>query len=171
MKKQIDINRYKNLIYIEQLPFKEVAKIFNVSVSGLIGFRNRHNLPTRGWGKNIHPMLVKHTISWNKGIIGKNSSSWKGGKHINSQGYISIYNPTHPSCKNNKYVAEHRLIMEKNLGRFLNKNEQVHHINGNKSDNRIENLIVLTNSEHIKSHPECLFKKGHIFHSRSLKHK
>ena len=47
---------------------------------------------------------------------------------------------------------EHRYIMEQYLGRELNKDEIVHHINRNKADNRIENLQVMSRSEHIKIH-------------------
>ena len=50
------------------------------------------------------------------------------------------------------FIDEHRLIMEKHLGRKLNKNEIVHHINGDKRDNRIENLQVMTLSEHSRMH-------------------
>lgn len=47
---------------------------------------------------------------------------------------------------------EHRMIIENYLGRKLNRNEVVHHINGDKSDNRIENLKVMSLSEHTKLH-------------------
>lgn len=49
---------------------------------------------------------------------------------------------------------EHRMIMETYLKRKLSFNEDVHHLNGNKKDNRIENLIVLTKSEHGKYHSD-----------------
>lgn len=51
---------------------------------------------------------------------------------------------------NGKQVREHRHLMEMYLGRKLDRNEHIHHINGNSLDNRIENLQVLTNSEHQK---------------------
>lgn len=68
-------------------------------------------------------------------------------------GYVLILDWNHPQCSNNGYVFEHRLIMEKYLGRYLTQKERVHHINGIKTDNRIENLQLLeSQSQHMTIH-------------------
>lgn len=60
---------------------------------------------------------------------------------------VKVYN--HP-YSNNGYVCEHRLKMEKKIGRYLQPGEEVHHIDGNKLNNNLNNLILFKNhSEHI----------------------
>ena len=76
----------------------------------------------------------------------------RGKKVKTKEGYILVYCPEYPKAKNGKYVYEHRLKMANYLGRPLEEREHVHHKNGNKQDNRIENLELLTNSEHHKKH-------------------
>lgn len=71
---------------------------------------------------------------------GKESHCWQGGKVTTKRGYVKIYMPEHPDAVGKKYVLEHRLVMEKKIGRYLEKWEQVHHKNGVRSDNRIKNL-------------------------------
>jgi hypothetical protein len=73
------------------------------------------------------------------------SKSWKGGRKICGDGYIVVKKWNHPYCDVQGYVLEHRLVMEKYLGRYLDPNEVIHHINKNKSDNRIENLMLFEN--------------------------
>lgn len=80
---------------------------------------------------------------------------WHGGRSIDKSGYVLINSPGNPFHDVRNYVFEHRLVMEKHLGRYLTKEEKVHHVNGNKADNRIENLRLLANQrEHVKDHLE-----------------
>lgn len=76
----------------------------------------------------------------------ENHPAWKGGRWYDSNGYIVLYR------KEGKSVYEHRKLMEEKLGRKLKRSEQIHHINGIKDDNRIENLALLENSMHQALH-------------------
>jgi hypothetical protein len=124
------------------------------------GFQKGHSFikgGEKGWFK-------KGQTSFNKGkhpeyMQGKNHHNWKGGRFKNKRGYVLIKKPNHPFANNHGYVSEHRFVMEKYIGRYLNSQEVVHHINKIKDDNRIENLKLFANhSEHQKQ--DTLFVKG-----------
>lgn len=77
---------------------------------------------------------------------------WKGGRRLDKHGYVLVHLPTHPRSNSSGYVREHRLVMERHLGRFLEPQEVVHHIDGNPSNNRIENLhLYANNCEHMRA--------------------
>lgn len=85
-----------------------------------------------------------------KKLVGPKASRWKGGRFYHEDGYVYIYCPDCSTRDSHGYILEHRLVMEKTLGRPLMSEEHVHHINGVKDDNRPENLMVMSNSEHLK---------------------
>ena len=71
-------------------------------------------------------------------------------KRYNTKGWIISTKGYKQILVNGKYIMEHRLIMEAHLGRKLKETEVVHHIDGNKQNNSIQNLIVMTKEQHDK---------------------
>lgn len=77
-------------------------------------------------------------------------------------GYIRVSRPDHPFCDGKGYVLEHRLVMEAFLGRYLDDFEKVHHCDGNKSNNEIENLDLISLCEHTSMHHRGKSKKKSV---------
>jgi hypothetical protein len=72
---------------------------------------------------------------------GHAAANWRGGRHIDSYGYVWVRARKHPRAQGfGRYVREHHIVMERLLGRLLTPGESVHHINGQRADNRPENL-------------------------------
>jgi len=106
--------------------------------------------------KNVHSLPITDETraklsAWQKGkegLRGDENSNWKGGKYDGSDGYKYVL------IAPMTYMAEHRLLMQNHLGRKLTPDDIVHHKNRDKADNRLENLQVMTRSEHMIEHHE-----------------
>ena len=79
--------------------------------------------------------------------INPNKKAYK--EKVFISGYYYLYKPKHPrAIKGGRYIAEHRWVLEQKIGRYLEKNEIIHHKNGIKNDNRIENLQIVLRNAH-----------------------
>jgi endogenous inhibitor of DNA gyrase (YacG/DUF329 family) len=101
---------------------------------------------TKGFRKKRFCSYSCSAKAINRASYMENHGSWKGGKYMGNSGYVYI------RTSNGKYKTEHVLIAESILRRPLKKGEVVHHVNGNKSDNRHCNLIICTQSYHNSLH-------------------
>lgn len=136
-----------------------------------VALENKYNESER---KNISSRAGKKLTNKSGGV---NNWNWKG--KLLHDGYLKLYkilvDPFFYSMLDGQgYVCEHRLVMAKHLGRNLQPFELVHHKNGIKDDNRIENLEIFTRQGHIQAHGKGYqdgFNKGlYDGHESRIKH-
>lgn len=114
---------------------KEIAPIVGKSQKAVQKYFRRHNIPCLKRG----------------GPTGKRNGSWNGGVIIDKDGYRLLKMPDHPNSNKHGYIREHRFVMSQHLGRPLTAQEVVHHIDGDKLNNAIENLeLFAENRLHLK---------------------
>ena len=104
---------------------KVISQIIGRHYKGVWQLMKR--LGIKGQGRWVFPSLDKNP-------------SWRGGRYVDDEGYVHVRCPSHPYTHGKGYVLEHRLVMEKQIGRYLLRSEVVHHKDKNRSNNAIENL-------------------------------
>lgn len=153
----------------DYMPMHVIAKELGVSIGTVYNYCHKYGIQTRDKkstftfsgrkhskealtkisNANLHRKrsdITKQSISESKKMGGI------GHKKKRADGYTTVYFPDHPCSTSDGYIMEHDLVMECIIGRHLYQNEVVHHINGIKSDNRKENLRLMTASEHMSLH-------------------
>jgi hypothetical protein len=137
-----------------------IGEICNGTTIGLVNRGLHQWLACEGCGKERWVKLIKNLPEYShcqscvaKTKTGPNHNSWKGGRK-NQEGYILVYvSPDdfyYPMADKKNCIREHRLVMAKSLGRCLEMWEIVHHLNGDKKDNRLENLqLIGCQAEHL----------------------
>ena len=145
------LEELKRMYLKEKLSCRQIGEKLGIT-------RGTVNYYLKEYGIKMRGIREGQKTRWPKGRYGKEAANWRGGKVLSrgSRGYTMIHKPDHPHANPHGYVMEHRLVMEEKLGRYLEKNEIVHHINDNPVDNRPENLEVVSRSAHVHNH----FAKG-----------
>lgn len=120
-------------------------------------FMSRRDSIKRGMGRYCSKscqVRAQHAAGTNKAARQRAAHhNWKNGRIINGYGYVMInVDFPHPRAYAGMYVPEHILVAEKILGRLLEKNEVVHHIDQNRQNNSPSNLSVMTRGRHIYIH-------------------
>lgn len=169
---KVDKDTLYEMYVIRGKPMHEVANDLDISTGTVYYYLKKYgikirtkseafsSLKAKGWK---YPESAKETTrKKNTGRVfseetkKKMSESKKmggiGHKKKRTDGYIYVYFPDHPKSTKGGYIMEHDLIMECLIGRHLKDNEVVHHINSNRSDNRKENLKLMTFEEHCRYH-------------------
>lgn len=162
------------LYVVEKKPMYQIANLLEVSTGTVYNFIKRYGIKSRKIGE---ARIGTHISEEHKKIISKAHKGKKlsketrekmaQSKRINGSGhtkkrkdgYIAVYYPMHPKSNKDGYIMQHHLVMEKHIGRYIKDDEVVHHINGIKDDNRIENLKLMTFREHAGLHMKERWKK------------
>ncbi|TET74751.1 MAG: HNH endonuclease [Candidatus Heimdallarchaeota archaeon] len=148
------------LLYLDfELSQRQLSKIFGCCVKSIC--KQLKKLDIKRSRSEVVELNWKHGQRYNYGKSGFKSGSehlqWKGGRCYDSKGYILIYSPNHPLAEKRGYILEHRLIWF-NHHPETSKNFIIHHLNGIRDDNRIENLIAVPRKTHIKDYPNTYIR-------------
>lgn len=126
---------------IEEYSTTDIARMAGVHYATVAKWLKRNGVEARGfYEKTIrHKKKIGEKSKRNQM---ENHPQWNGGKTYTNEGYVYMRIKHHPYANANSSVLEHRLVMEKFLGRYLKPEEVIHHLNEIKDDNRIENLFL-----------------------------
>jgi DNA-binding CsgD family transcriptional regulator len=131
---QVDAEELTRIVSEAKLSIDETARCFGVSIPTITRRMRKLGLKSR---KGRGSPMEKNFF-------------WNGGRRTDRNRYVLLKIPTHPFATKSGYVREHRLVMEKVLGRYLTRKEVVHHIDSDKTNNDPSNLMLFaSNAEHL----------------------
>ena len=127
-------------------------KVSNTELRKLIPDKSKQGIYKKAYKIGIRKAPEIEFINRSEARRGEKSSTWNGGKRKTKQGYIQLLKPAHPRADKAGYVMEHIAVWEDSTGFQVPPGCCIHHLNGDKADNRIENLCLMSMSAHTVYH-------------------
>lgn len=173
MLNHITDDQLRDMYWNQHMSGREIAALLGCTPAAVsmrmksAGIKARHASeypPTEkqraAWRENGHKLGIsersreaREKISRaNKGRRKRDDYEFGGHEKKRPDGYIKVYSPDHPHATADGYVMKHVLVMERHIGRYLTSDEVVHHVNHIRSDNRLDNLRLMTKHDHASMH-------------------
>lgn len=144
-------------LFFKEVPDKTIGDILNRTKNAVKSKRKKEGIVG---DPNNRRLTEEARKAMGKKPTGENHWNWQGGKRTNHNGYIEIHKPDHHRARGNGYVFEHIVVAENKIGRKLEEDEVVHHIDGDKKNNKPKNLKVMKINEHSSNHNKGKNKNG-----------
>jgi len=148
-------------MYLSEMSILDISKETNIGSYAITKAFEKYGYKIRTKKEAYEVARKQGKIGGSRGKLDK-ANNWKGGRIIDTHGYIHLKIPDHPRATANGYVREHLVIWEEHHKKELPKGWHIHHINGNKSDNRPENLLALSSRKHSLIIPELSKRIGEL---------
>lgn len=162
----------QKLYEVENLTMKQISQRTGLAVGTVFNYMKKYGIqsricmteltkkkisdskkgkPSPTKGRHLSEETKRKISQSHKGKRTK-PSEYGGHRKKRSDGYIYVFVPEHPYASKDGYVMEHILVMEKAIGRYITREEVVHHKNKIRDDNRLENLELMTFKAHTSMH-------------------
>lgn len=139
----------------DRMSIRAVARSVGYEATAIRTWLHQAGIPRRtisdaksGQKPAVHTVVASVNSRRKHKLPGRGDVGYK----LREDGYVDIWMPDHPDASRRGYIREHRLIMGQHLGRRLLDTEDVHHKNGDRADNRLENLETIDHAKHLREH-------------------
>lgn len=124
----------------------------NRQLADLLPLKNSNSIYKKARKLGLRKSAEAEFLSRSEANKGAKAGNWNGGRKLTRAGYRQVLYPEHPRADRNGYVMEHIVEWEKHTGVLIPEDCCIHHLNGNKADNRIQNLCMMKTSAHTVFH-------------------
>mgnify|MGYP001614624541 CR=1 FL=1 len=135
----LNVEQVRRLYWDEGISQIGIADMAGTSVATVCNFMKQERIPKRSHSESLK---LAFASGRHEKALGKRNWQWQGGEHIGSDGYVRVLVPWHPFAQCMGHVRRARLVMEDIIGRFMKPEEETHHINHKRWDDRHENLML-----------------------------